>query len=80
MNKLNSKIEELESSIKDLKSLIAKQRKFASGPNILLGCGTAISAVSIYSLPKWISVIFVAFIWLCHSRQKKEQFVSSKQA
>lgn len=36
MNKLNSKIEELESSIKDLKSLIAKQRKFASGPNILL--------------------------------------------
>ncbi len=80
MNKLNSKIEELESSIKDLKSLIAKQRKFASGPNILLGCGTAISAVSIYSLPKWISVIFVAFLsgYAIADKRKNNLLVASK--
>ena len=80
MNKLNSKIEELESSIKDLKSLIAKQRKFASGPNILLGCGTVISAVSIYTLPKWISVILVAFLsgYAIADKRKNNSLVASK--
>lgn len=80
MNKLNSKIEELESTIKDLKSLIAKQRKFASGSNILLGCGTAISVVSIYTLPKWISVILVAFLsgYAIAYKRKKNSLVASK--
>lgn len=80
MNKLNSKIEELESSIKDLKSLMAKRRKFASGPNILLGCGTAISAVSIYTLPKWISVILVAFLsgYAIADKRKNNSLVASK--
>ncbi|GEM_PF-3507008 len=62
MDKLNSNIERLESSIKDLKALIAKQNRFASKSNILLGCGTAITAASIYTLPKWASVIFVAIM------------------
>lgn len=62
MDKLNSNVERLESSIKDLKSLIAKQNRFASKSNILLGCGTAITAASIFTLPKWTSVIFVAIM------------------
>lgn len=80
MNKLNSKIKELESSIEDLKSLIAKQRKFASESNILLGCGTAISAVSIYTLPKWTSVILVAFLsgYVIADKRKNNSLVASK--
>lgn len=62
MDKLTSNIEMLESSIKDLRSLIADQNRFASKSNFLLGCGTAITAASIYTLPKWTSVIFAAFM------------------
>lgn len=56
MKNLNAKISELELSLKDLKSLIDKQNEVFSASNLIMGCGTTFTAVSVLTLPKWVPI------------------------
>ena len=56
------KVAELESSLKDLRSLLEHQKKVRSTSTLVVGCGALASAVSVFTLPKWISVAMIALV------------------
>lgn len=62
MNELNSLIFDLDLAIKDAKSYIKTNRSIVSTPNVILGCGWLATAVSVYTLSKWATVILLLLV------------------
>lgn len=62
MDELNSLITDLEHAIQDAKFYIKKNKSVVSNPNLILGCGTVATVVSLYALPKWATVILMVLL------------------
>lgn len=54
---------ELESSLKDLKSLIVNQRRINSASNLIVVCVALFINVSIFIFPQWVSVVLIVFLF-----------------
>ncbi len=60
MEKLSLKVAELESSLKDLRDVLENEKRASSTSTLIVGCGAIFAAVSIFTLPRWISVAIIA--------------------
>ena len=60
MENLSLKITELESSLKDLRDILENQKRASSTSTLIVGCGAIFAAVSVFTLPRWITVAIIA--------------------
>ena len=60
MDNLSLKITELESSLKDLRAILENQKRASSTSTLIVGCAAIFAAVSVFTLPKWITVAIIA--------------------
>lgn len=71
---------ELEFVLHDLKVQIDRHRSVTSSSNLILGCGTLFTVGSIFTMPKWTSVILVAMLsgYTIYSKTRTLSIVSSE--
>lgn len=80
MNELQTLINDLENAFQDLKDNLYKQKNWASGPNLIVGCGALLTLASIFTMPRWTSVVLVAVLsgYSIYDRTNASSSINSK--
>jgi len=80
MEKLKSNLCKVERSIKELSSLVENQRRYSSTSSLILGGGAALSALSVFTLPKWTSFALIAMFsgYVFYDRTKLNSLILCK--
>lgn len=82
MEKFNSLISDLELAIQNTKFYIKQNRGILSITSVILGCGTLATAVLLYTLPKWATIILLVLLWAYAIIEKSKylSYISDKLA